>query len=511
MTTNIVNVFEPAQFGIGDGATTQFQIGGPREVVTSITPTGVWRQDWQGNQLLYPTPRTNFARWSEDFSNGAWARLNLGSVTPSQPGSPNGGSTVTRLVESTATGQRRIAETVQLAGASSTTFTAGVFVRPDPNRTGIVIYPNSGGSGCIVRFNLTDGNIVLVSNVGAGTGSAAIRALANGWYFLSVTVNYPAMVAASNFWIYFSNDPNLGNASYAGDGVSGIDLWGASFVEGGHPGSYIPTVALPATLTDYSVSSTGLITLGQVPAIGAALTWTGSYTYEYREDAPTLADRTVISQYANSPTLRQLVQNMDEYINPDTDFDAFYSYVWNVETAQGFGLDIWGRIIGVSRMLTIPGAGAYLGYKEAYTAPTAATGAQPFGQAPMYVGTASTQTYRLADDAYRKLILVKALANISDCTSPSLNRLLSNLFAGRGRCYVSDTGQMEFRYVFEFALEPYEIAILTQSGAIPKPAAVLANVLQVDLPTTFGFNEALMQPFGSGVFFTSSGLIHASQ
>lgn len=116
----------------------------------------------------------------------------------------------------------------------------------------------------------------------------------------------------------------------------------------------------------------------------------------------------------------------------------------------------------------------------------------------------------MADDAYRKLILVKALANISDCKSPSLNRLPTNLFAGRGRCYVSDTGQMEFRYVFEFALEPYEIAILTQSGAIPKPAAVLANVLQVDLPNTFGFNEALMQPFGSGVFFTSSGLINAS-
>jgi hypothetical protein len=69
---------------------------------------------------------------------------------------------------------------------------------------------------------------------------------------------------------------------------------------------------------------------------------------------------------------------------------------------------------------------------------------------------------------------------------------------------------MEFRYVFEFALAPYEIAILTQSGAIPKPAAVPAHVLQVALSTTFGFNEALMQPFGSGVYFTSSGLINAS-
>ncbi len=218
---------------------------------------------------------------------------------------------------------------------------------------------------------------------------------------------------------------------------------------------------------------------------------------------PGLASRTLISQYANSPTLVQLINNMDDYINPQTDFDAFYRCVWNVETAQGFGLDIWGRIVDVGRMLTVPGDVTYLGFDEALDG-------QPFNQAPFYTGEQSTQTYRLADDAYRKLILVKALANISDCTSPSLNQLLSNLFAGRGRCYVSDTGHMEFRYVFEFALAPYEIAILTQSGAIPKPAAVHAHVLQVDLSTTFGFNEALMQPFGSGVYFTSSGLINAS-
>lgn len=219
---------------------------------------------------------------------------------------------------------------------------------------------------------------------------------------------------------------------------------------------------------------------------------------------PGLVARTIISQYANSPTLVQLINNMDEYINPDADFDAFYSFVWNVETAQGFGLDIWGRIVDIGRMLTVPGDVSYLGYEEAISW-------QPFNQAPFFAGEQATQTYRLADDAYRRLILVKALANISDCTSPSLNRLLSNLFEGRGRCYVSDAGNMEFRYMFEFALEPFEIAILTQSGAIPKPAAVLANVLQVDRSTTFGFHEGLMQPFGSGVFFTSSGLINASQ
>ncbi|CUJ66367.1 DUF2612 domain-containing protein [Achromobacter xylosoxidans] len=225
---------------------------------------------------------------------------------------------------------------------------------------------------------------------------------------------------------------------------------------------------------------------------------------------PGLVARSLISQYANSPTLVQLLNNMDEYINPDADFDAFYDFVWNVETAQGFGLDVWGRIVGVGRRLTIPGEETYLGFDESYTAPTAATGPQPFGQAPFWTGEASTQTYLLSDEAYRTLILVKALANISDCTAPSLNRLLQNLFEGRGRCYVNDLGHMHMRFTFEFFLQPFEMAILAQSNAIPRPAAVGVSIAEVPVPNVFGFAEAGdgVAPFDYGTFFT--GVINAN-
>ncbi|KAG1253446.1 hypothetical protein G6F65_017465 [Rhizopus arrhizus] len=250
--------------------------------------------------------------------------------------------------------------------------------------------------------------------------------LADGWVRISTTVTtVPTLGGGIVPRLLLATGLSGANTTYTGDGVSGVYVAMSQFESSAFPTSYIPTAAAPVTVTDYAASTAGLITMGQAPDIGASLTWTGSYTYEYEDDAPTLADRTVISQYANSPTLRQLIRNMDEYINPDADFDAFYDYVWNVETAQGFGLDIWGRIVGVGRMLTIPGNETFLGYNEALNW-------QPFNQAPFYMGTQATQTYRLADDAYRKLILVKALANISDCTSPSLNRLGSNLVAGRG-------------------------------------------------------------------------------
>jgi hypothetical protein len=245
---------------------------------------------------------------------------------------------------------------------------------------------------------------------------------------------------------------------------------------------------------------------------------------------------TVISQYGNSPTILGIIESFNDAIDPSADIDQFVSVVMDLNTAEGFGLDIWGRIVDVSRTLNVPGAITYLGFNEAYTLATASTGAQPFGQAPFYAGVASTQSYTLTDDAYRTLIFVKALANISNCTAPTLNKLLQRLFNGatqlaptlgnnfvlgfstlgvsasRGRCYVVDTGQMQMRFVFEFGLQPFELAILTQSNAVPRPAAVLAQVLQVDIPTTFGFSEAgQYQPFNQGVFFNSTnGLTNAA-
>ncbi len=41
-------------------------------------------------------------------------------------------------------------------------------------------------------------------------------------------------------------------------------------------------------------------------------------------------------------------------IDPTADLNAFYDLVWNVATAQGWGLDVWGRIVGVTRNLNIP-------------------------------------------------------------------------------------------------------------------------------------------------------------
>lgn len=208
-------------------------------------------------------------------------------------------------------------------------------------------------------------------------------------------------------------------------------------------------------------------------------------------------ERTLCSQYANSPTLVQLVQNMNQYIDQSANFQAFYDYVWNVNTAQGFGLDIWGRIVDVSRNLQVTVSTDLFGFSEM------GAGATPFGQAPFYAGVPATSSYILSDAAYRTLILTKALSNITATTAPAINQLLQNLFAGRGRCYVNDLGSMQMRYTFEFYLQPYEVSIVNSSGVLPHGAGVQVSVVQVpQADQLFGFYEmgAGAYPFGQGRF-----------
>lgn len=215
-------------------------------------------------------------------------------------------------------------------------------------------------------------------------------------------------------------------------------------------------------------------------------------------------ERTIISQYGStSLTLRQLITNFNGYIDPAALFDEFYDRIWNIDTAEGVGLDVWGRIVGVGRTLTITTPPTYFGY-EVGTLDFA-----PFNEAPFWSGSPVTQNFVLSDDAYRALILIKAATNIARTTSQVINRLLTQLFAGRGRAYVNSLGNMQMRFTFEFYLEPFELAVLTQGNVLPRPTGVGVTLLEVPQGSTFGFNEAVdASPFGEGTFLPQ-GAIYA--
>jgi len=184
-------------------------------------------------------------------------------------------------------------------------------------------------------------------------------------------------------------------------------------------------------------------------------------------------ERTIISQYSNSPTIRALIAQWNDAIDPSAWIDSFYNNIWNVDTAQGIGLDIWGRIVGVGRILQIASA-KFFGFDEATT-----LSADPFNQSPFYGGQQITSAYILSDSGYRTLIYAKALANISDNSVPSINRILMTLFSGRGNAYVIDNLDMTMAYAFSFTPTPVETSIIQQSGVLPRPSGVQATMVLV--------------------------------
>jgi Protein of unknown function (DUF2612) len=188
---------------------------------------------------------------------------------------------------------------------------------------------------------------------------------------------------------------------------------------------------------------------------------------------------TLESQYANSPTIVQLLTNMNQYVDPTNNINAFFNMVWNIDTAVGYGLDVWGRIVGVGRVLKIATVD-YFGFEG----PSGASGL-PWNQGIFYRGQALTSNYALLDGPYRVLILAKALFNICNGTIQAINQILINLFGANGalpvpgNSYVTDGEDMTMTYTFGGALDPVQAAIVFQSGVLPKPAGVSATVVQL--------------------------------
>lgn len=185
-------------------------------------------------------------------------------------------------------------------------------------------------------------------------------------------------------------------------------------------------------------------------------------------------EQTICSQYSASPILLQLIENMNAYVDPAADIDAFYDLIWNVDTAQGYGLDVWGRIVGVSRVLNVPGTDTFFGFSEAV-----GTGIDTFGYGVFYTDESLTANFELSDPAFLVLILAKALANICNGSILATNQILLNLFPGRGDCYVTSGYDMTMTFTFTFTLTPVEAAIVAQSGILPVPTGVVATVVQI--------------------------------
>ena len=200
-----------------------------------------------------------------------------------------------------------------------------------------------------------------------------------------------------------------------------------------------------------------------------------------------------ISQYANSPRFEKLRSGLVNIFDKDKTLQDWFRIVFNLKTAQGFGLDIWGIILNQGRSFVY------------YNTDT---------QQDEYVYLQGAQTVdgvyyseEEIEEMYRQVLFLKAMSNITNATLKSLNDMLLYYYQDRGRAYALNFGTMEIRFVFEFPVNKLEKAIFS-SNIMPRPTGVLANLEWLTLGKYFGFivpnvipADQSYKPFDQGTFY----------
>lgn len=232
--------------------------------------------------ILIEEARTNLISMSVNYpSNSAIVAAQRGDFVSSTIAAPDGSiNSVTKIVENTVNdihGARWLFPYV-----SGTTYTISMFLKPNGRSVLTLLALDAGGTGIqTAAYNLVSGTATQTLN--GLSGSQGIDAATNGFYRCWMSFKPPTGNTTQGYFdIRMSHVPNPGiiGDSYAGDGTSGMYVWGVQLEAGSNPTSYIRTTTAPAgrnadtftipTAAWYTASIGTLIGTGVVPTIGGA-------------------------------------------------------------------------------------------------------------------------------------------------------------------------------------------------------------------------------------------------
>ena len=283
-------------FGLGDGATTKFQL--QRRMLGGVYDVygGPWARSSQ--------PRTNLVTFSEQLDNAAWAASLLNtSVTADAVVAPDGNVTAEKVV-ATAASSQHYRDSAFVVLTSGLTYTQSIFAKA-AGLTTIAIGQQAGAA--FANFDLVAGAVTAVSG-----GTAAIVSCGNGWYRCALT--YLCGSSGNDRMRVYPG----GSGAFLGDGTSGVYAWGAQVEQFSSATQYIQTTSAAVTSapaywpaigdgfepvfdpapgetifvngtakvrgTDYTLAL-GLVTFTVAPAASAVLSWSGSFYRRVRFEA----------------------------------------------------------------------------------------------------------------------------------------------------------------------------------------------------------------------------------
>jgi hypothetical protein len=180
------------------------------------------------------TPK-NLLGFTQEFDNAAWTKTAT-TITVNAAVAPDGYTTADKLVE-TATNTQHFINSTGNSVPANTPGTASFYAKAAERST--VVTTASGSSLFLASFDLLNG---VVSSVTGGT--ATISFVGNGWYRCTFTCTTTAF--ANQAYIHLNS-----YGSYAGDGTSGIFIWGAQLSNSASVDPYVYNPQAAPTSTAY--------------------------------------------------------------------------------------------------------------------------------------------------------------------------------------------------------------------------------------------------------------------
>jgi len=237
-----------ATFGGGAGGTRVTSAGlvaaatTPRITYTPVTLAALG--------LLTEEQLTNPFTYSEDFGNAAWTKVGSSVVTDNQT-SPDGTVDADALTEDSSTGGHYLSRSYSFT--SGLTYAASAFVKAGTRSIFQMLITNPAfGTNVVAAFNLS--TVASTSSGGTGT-TTRITAFGNGWYRCTVFSTASAS-AVSSVQLRLATTYSTTPASYTGDGVSGLSIYGGQLKATAFPASYTPTTTAAVTQTADSTTVT---------------------------------------------------------------------------------------------------------------------------------------------------------------------------------------------------------------------------------------------------------------
>lgn len=183
-------------------------------------------------------------------------------------------------------------------------------------------------------------------------------------------------------------------------------------------------------------------------------------------------------QFEQATNLNNLLSGLAPYLTINE--DTFYNDFFNINTCIGDGLDNWGKLLNVPRVIYTPDLIECFGFDTGETPTPLDTGyPQNFDNGNFWGGQMVANT--LTDDQYRLLLRLKYFSLNTNASLGALNycmNIIVQLINPIYKAKFSEIGLMELTLEVNFYFNDLQYAIFSNKAFMPIPLGVDYIIIQ---------------------------------